>query len=382
MEEKNKNFVCKEVNNRVQRTFRELELFYAAIKMCPDGIIIGDAEGYITEVNDGLLKMYSDCDRSVFVGKHVVEFLVEEDRERAVHDSLDTLKSGQGKTSEYRVLSKNGKELPVEVTVALIKDEDEKIIGFVDIVRNISNRKKIEAELRQNNQKIELMNEKLRIVGGLTRHDIFNKLQIINSYVFLANKKGNYEQALNSIKGASEQINKLLEFSKDFEMIGSEELRNVDVDASFYEAVGLVSDLKGIRVINECTGLTVLADSLLRQLFYNLLDNTLKYGENTTQIRVSYKESNGQLSLVYEDNGVGIASGDKAKIFNRSFGKGTGLGLYLIAKIMEVYGWQIEEIGVEGEGAKFVFTIPEKNAEGKRNYKIRNSWIANGNKES
>jgi signal transduction histidine kinase len=218
-----------------------------------------------------------------------------------------------------------------------------------------------------------LMNEKLRIVGGLTRHDIFNKLQIINSYVFLANKKGNYEQALNSIKGASEQINKLLEFSKDFEMIGSEELRNVDVDASFYEAVGLVSDLKGIRVINECTGLTVLADSLLRQLFYNLLDNTLKYGENTTQIRVSYKESNGQLSLVYEDNGVGIASGDKAKIFNRSFGKGTGLGLYLIAKIMEVYGWQIEEIGAEGEGAKFVFTIPEKNAEGKRNYKIRNS---------
>ena len=64
-----------------------------------------------------------------------------------------SLKTGQGKTSEYRALTKSGEEVPIEVTIALIRDENGEKIGFVDIVRNISNRKKNEEELKKNNKK-------------------------------------------------------------------------------------------------------------------------------------------------------------------------------------------------------------------------------------
>ena len=56
------------------------------------------------------------------------------------------------------------------------------------------------------------------------------------------------------------------------------------------EAVMLFSGLKGAKLIKECQGLTVVADSLLRQLFYNLIDNTLKYGGKVSRIRVYYRE--------------------------------------------------------------------------------------------
>jgi PAS domain S-box-containing protein len=353
-----------------QKAVRELELFSAAVKMSLDGIIIGDLKGFITDVNDAIVKMYGADDKREFVGKHVLDFLVESDRDRAVRDSLDSLKLGQGKTCEYRAISKSGEEVPVEVTVAIKRDENGEKIGFVDIVRNISNRKKNEEELKKNNRKMELMNEKLRVIGGLTRHDILNKLQIINSKVFLAKKSGNHMQALETIENISQQIRSILEFSREFEMLGAEELKYIDVDWALREAVSLASDLKGIRILNECSGLTVLADSLLRELFHNLIDNTLKYGEKTTQIRVSYENVDGQLKLVFEDDGVGIPSEMKPKLFTRGFGKGTGLGLFLIKKTVEFYGWQVQEAGTEGKGARFIITIPQKNANGKDNYRL------------
>jgi PAS domain S-box-containing protein len=348
----------------------EMDLFCAAIKMSLDGIIIGDLKGYINDVNDAVVKLYGAVDKGEFVGRHIVEFLAEGDRERAMRDSLDSLKSGQGRTSEYLAISKSGKEVPIEVTVAFVRDEKGQRIGFVDIIRNLSNRKKNEEELKKANRKMELMNEKLRVLGGLGRHDILNKLLIINSNIFLAKKNGANMRALEAIENASNQIRSILQFSKEFELLGAEELKYIDVSWAVKEAVTLASDLKGIRILNECSGLTVLADSLLTELFHNLIDNTLKYGEKTTQIRVGCEEMDGQLNLVFEDDGVGISSEMKPKLFTRGFGKGTGLGLFLINRTVEFYGWQVQEAGVEGKGALFVFTIPQSNGEGKDNYRL------------
>jgi PAS domain S-box-containing protein len=356
-----------------QKAERELKLFSAAVKMSLDGIVIGDLNGYITEVNDAIVKMYRAAEKSEFVGKHVLEFLVESDRECALRDSLDSILLGQGRTSEYRALSKSGEEVPVEVTVAFIRDENGENIGFVDIIRNLSNRKKNEEELKNSNRKMELMNEKLRVIGGLTRHDILNKLQIIDSNLFLLKKNRGYTQAFEAIENTSKQIRSILDFSRDFEMLGAEELKYIDVDWALREAVSLASDMKGVCVLNDCLGLSVLADSLLREIFHNLIDNTLKYGEKTTQIQVSYEDMGGQLKLVFEDDGVGIPSEMKQKLFTRGFGKGTGLGLFLIKKAVDFYGWQVQEAGTEGKGAKFMITIPKTNANGKDNYHIRKS---------
>ena len=116
--------------------------------------------------------------------------------------------------------------------------------------------------------------------------------------------------------------------------------------------------------------MTVLADSLLRQLIYNLIDNSLKYGETASQIKVYYQNGRDRLKLIYEDNGLGIPKDEKEKIFREGYGKGTGYGLYLIRKTCEAYGWTIKETGKPGKGAQFTMTIPKTDKGEKTRYII------------
>ena len=133
----------------------------------------------------------------------------------------------------------------------------------------------------------------------------------------------------------------------------------------------LFSDKHDLTIVNDCHGLTVLADTLIRQLLYNLIDNALKHGEKVSRIRVHHEEAGkDQLKLIFEDDGVGIPKAEKEKIFEKGYGKGTGYGLFLIRKMCEVYGWSIRETGKHGKGAQFTITIPKISQEGKASYKL------------
>lgn len=130
----------------------------------------------------------------------------------------------------------------------------------------------------------------------------------------------------------------------------------------------MFSGTQNIQFTNKCSGLIVLADSLLRQLFYNLIHNSIVHGQKVNRIRLYYQEEKNQLKLVYDDNG--IQPHEKEKIFEEGYGKGTGYGLYLIRKICEAYEWTIHETGVPGKGAKFVMTIPKTNKKGEIAYRF------------
>jgi signal transduction histidine kinase len=149
--------------------------------------------------------------------------------------------------------------------------------------------------------------------------------------------------------------------------------RYVDVEKIFDEAVSLFSDLHDVNVVNKCHGLTVLADSLLRQLFYNLIDNSLKYGQKTSQISIYYEKAEGeQVRIVCEDDGVGISPSVKTRLFSEgsSSSGGSGYGLFLIKKIAEVCGWSIQETGTLGRGAQFTVTIPKMNLDREESYQL------------
>ena len=96
-------------------------------------------------------------------------------------------------------------------------------------------------------------------------------------------------------------------------------------------------------------------------MFYNFLDNTRKHGVKATVARVCHKpDNNDRILLVYEDDGVGISNENKSNLFKEGFSTdgSTGFGLFLIKRMVEVYGWTIAEDGEPGKGAKFVITIP------------------------
>jgi signal transduction histidine kinase len=221
------------------------------------------------------------------------------------------------------------------------------------------------------------LEEKLRVVGGLTRHDVRNKLSAVtgNAYLLKRRLAGNPEalEQLADMENAVRNVEAIFEFARTYEKLGVEQLVNMNVGKAVDEAASLFTDLKGIKIVNECHDLTVLADSLLRQLFYNLIDNTLKYGEKTGQIRIYSKTSSAdKLELVYEDDGVGIPNDMRSSLFKEGFtsGKGTGYGLFMMKRIIEVYGWDIQETGIQGKGVRFVITMPKTDPNGKENYRL------------
>jgi PAS domain S-box-containing protein len=334
-----------------------------------------DFEGNFLEVNDAALNVlgYSK-DELLCIGIKGIDKHLSRVQDQEL---MDNLRSYKKQIFETIHTTRDGVEISVEISSSLITYQGKQSI--LSIARNITERKIAEDKLKQTAKDYQLLNEKLRVIGGLTRHDVGNKLSVIWGNEFLLRKRlGNQPEltkCLDNIKTAIETSNKLLEFSHFYEKIGVEKPSKTDVAECFNQAVALHRNLEAVTVINECRGLEVMADSLLKQLFYNLIDNSLKHGEKVNEIRLYYVEEADRVKLFYEDNGVGIPEVNKEKVFQEGFstGKTTGLGLFLINKMVEVYGWTIIEKGKPGKGAKFVITIPMTVFENQQPLENRNS---------
>ena len=132
-----------------KRTKEALIRLASAIRMSIDSIILTDLEAKITEVNEATLKMYSTDDQGDLIGKSAFDLIAPEDREKAIAGMEEVLEKGYIKSREYHVITKNGSTIPVEMSVALIKDVEGKPIGFVDISRDITERERAEKALRE-----------------------------------------------------------------------------------------------------------------------------------------------------------------------------------------------------------------------------------------
>ena len=344
----------------------------------PEAALHLDSNFHIMNVNPRFTRLFGYFLDEIR-GKHINDVIVPKDRmeEAVVFD--ERASKGEIYHEDTVRMRKDGSLVPVSFSAAPITVENQ-VVGHIAVYKDISQLKKAEEELKQTSEKLAKINEKLRVIGGLTRHDARNKLSTITGNAYVARRKSasNSEvlDNLEEIEVAVREIVRIFDFAKTYEMLGVEELQYMDVEKMVNEAVSLFSDLKGVKVFNNCHGLMARADSLLRQLFYNLVDNSLKYGEKIKTITVYYEEiDKNKLKLVYEDDGVGIAEAEKKKLFQEGYGRGTGYGLYLIRKMCEGYGWSIQETGKEGQGAQFTITVPRIGEKRETNYSVNQPAI-------
>jgi PAS domain S-box-containing protein len=294
------------------------------------------------------------------------------------------LMAGESWSTEVLTKNRDGSVVPVILNRTPIYNGDGEFVGGASITTDITLQKNTEADLTfalnslsNSLDKIQELNEKLRLVGGLTRHDVRNKLSAVTGYAYILKKKhgdqADIVDGLGKMEQAVDEIVRIFDFAKIYEQIGAEELTYINVEEKLNEAVALFSGPIP-TIINECHGLTVLADSFLKQLFLNFIDNTRKYGVKTTTIRVYFEKADqDSLKLVYEDDGVGVPLENKPRLFSEGFSTGgsTGFGLFLTKKMMDVYGWKIEENGEPDKGAKFTISIPKIDRNGKENFQMQ-----------
>lgn len=290
--------------------------------------------------------------------RKTVEILVPEDQQRAVQNVRRRMRDESPKGNEYRLRKKDGSTFPVMIFSEKIINNDGKI-GLRGVIVNIS-------ESRQKAEELKRLSEKLSVLGSLTRHDVRNKLSCIRGCTYLMKKRfsdnDELRKLIDQIDSAVDSTAHLLDFAAVYEKVGAEPSAIMNIGKCFTEASNAFPDLRKIEIKNECDSLELTADSLLKQLFYNFIDNSLNHGEKVTQIKLHYKREDDRMRLFYEDNGVGILDSNKPKLFREGFstGKSTGLGLFLIKKMVETYGWTISEEGEPSKGAKFVITAPTR----------------------
>jgi len=327
----------------------------------PDAAVFLDTDFRVIEVNPRFTGLFG-YSLDELKDKIITEIIVPDDSKEESRILRQKLMLGSVEIVTAR-RRKDGSNIPLMMSGGPVI-VNEKVIGSVMLYKDISDIITVHDELSKALDKAELLNEKLRVVGSLCRHDVRNKLSTVTGYSYLLKKKHldlvDVVDGLEKMAQAVDDSMKIFDFAKAYEQLGVEELVDVDVEKVVGEAIEMFSSLP-FKVVNDCLGLTVRADSLLRQLVYNFIDNTRKYGQKTTIARVHYEKlSAGDLQLIYEDDGMGISSENKKQLFKQGFSTGgsTGFGLFLSMKMIEVYGWTMTEVGEYGKGAKFVITIP------------------------
>ncbi|MCL2460070.1 MAG: HAMP domain-containing histidine kinase, partial [Euryarchaeota archaeon] len=151
-----------------------------------------------------------------------------------------------------------------------------------------------------------------------------------------------------------------MEFSKNYQELGVHGAEWQDVNVHIENVRPLLDSPAGRKVeLGADTLPLIFADPLLEKAVYNLIENSLRHGERVTSINVTFSvEEHDNGVLIFEDNGVGVPDKDKEKIFEKEFGKNTGLGLFLIREIFELTEMPIRECGKPGYGARFEIAIP------------------------
>lgn len=242
----------------------------------------------------------------------------------------------------------SGEEFTTDASLNLVEEPG----LFLVIIRDISDRKQAETALRQANQKLNLL-------ASVTRHDMMNRLTALGGYVELTQEMTS-DPDLREIFRKEEvllgTLSHQVRFAREYQEIGvrSPSWQRVQDHVDRVMA-GLIPGQ--VDVVGELDTLEIYADPLMEKIFHNLVENALMHGQ-ATRIRFSFRETPEGLLLLCEDNGTGIGIDEKDLIFNRGYGRNTGLGLFLTREILAITGLSIRETGVEGYGARFEILAP------------------------
>jgi len=256
-------------------------------------------------------------------------------------------------TLEYRIVTKDGGVRWVEDRTSVVMDDAGLPVRHQGIVMDITARKLAEEALKN-------ANEKLNLLGSITRHDVANQLGILVAAMSLleeesdeASKKARMKMMQEAVSTISQQ----LEFAGSYQKAGTKQPEWVHVRLDIAVAVSSVG-IGGVKVDVRVGNMEVWADPMFERVLFNLFDNAIRHGGEVTAIRIFTERRADAVVLVFEDDGVGVSPEEKEIIFGKGYGVNTGHGLFLCREILGITGLTIMENGVHGEGSRFEIYIP------------------------
>ncbi|MGA1873406.1 MAG: PAS domain S-box protein [Thermoplasmatota archaeon] len=312
-----------------------------------------DGEGTITFVSQGVERL--GLERDHVVGQNIsslVSFLHPQDHEAARYFLDKRFDEMDDTTRVYRYLDKDGKVHWVEDGIRIIKDEEGNMVSINGVLRDITERKEVEEELLK-------LNEVLRLINRIMRHDIKNRLTVVYGLIGLLMERKVYDPAI--MKYTVTSVKRSIELTR--RMAELESLVVISKDRKEFELNPMIRKIAAdyplkTKVHGNCR---IIADDALTSVFENLISNAVKHGR-ASSLQVNIRSDGGSCVIDISDNGKGMPDKIKGMLFHENFSwgeeKGSGLGLFIVSKVLERYGGTVRLGESKGTGARFIIEVP------------------------
>lgn len=350
-------------------------------------IIVLDEQGFIRNWNTGaeLIKGYS----SEVIGQHFSIFYPHEDRKSGLPEILlqEATVNGRAAHEGWRV-RKDKSRFWGSIVITSLHDKNGNLIGFTKITRDLTERKLAEDKLRAYAAALETRNKELEQFTYITSHDLQEPVRKIRMFAETAGRSANNPQALRlsleRIDAAAERMSALIRSLVDYTELSRDNAEKADVNlnnvleevrAAFAQRL----EEANATITSSRLPAIVASHSQISQLFFNIIDNALKFSDDNPVLTISADvvdrrdlldgpddlREGKYHELRFADNGIGFDQQYHNQIFsifrrlhtNDSY-PGTGTGLALSKKILENHRGHITVRSEPGKGATFFVYLP------------------------
>ena len=351
-----------------------------------DAVITTDTQGTVTYLN-GVAESLTGWKSDEAAGQplETVFHIVNENTRKTVENPVTrALKEGVivGLANHTVLIAKDGTEKAIDDSAAPIRDEQGKLAGVVLIFRNITERRRVDNELRQYAADLSESNRRKNEFLAMLAHELRNPLAPIRNAVHVLQLTGGNAAAVKSASEMLErQIGQMVRLVDDLLDVSRISRGKIELCKQRVELGSVVKQaVEAARSLVECMEheLTVTlppqpvylnADpTRLAQVVGNLLNNACKFTNKGGRICLTVEREGKQAVIRVRDNGIGIAAHHHSRIFDmftqvntsleRSVG-GLGIGLMLVKNLVEMHDGmaEVHSAGL-GQGSEFVVRLP------------------------
>ena len=351
-----------------------------------DAVVTTDPRGIVSDVNHQM-EVLTGCTRDELIGAPFKNYFT--DPQRAEAGISRVLREGKVTNYELTAHARDGKQTVVSYNATTFHDRDRKLQGVFAAARDVTERKQFEETLQQTNAELESATAaaekanraKSEFLSSMS-HELRTPLNAVLGFAQLMATdtpppSTAQKQSIDQILQAGWYLLRLINEILDLALIES---GKVTISVEPVSLVELLKDCQAMiepqalkravtmRFVDLAGPLHVLADhTRAKQVIVNLLSNAIKYNRTQGSVTVECQRgAGGRVRVSVSDTGVGLASEQLAQLFqpfNRlgqenTAQEGTGIGLVVTRKLVELMGGTMGVESVVGKGSVFWFELP------------------------
>ncbi|HYX05765.1 MAG TPA: PAS domain S-box protein, partial [Bacteroidales bacterium] len=380
--------VATEITTRkhAEEALRESEALYRQIiNTSPDAITVTDTEGRIMLISPKVLEMYNHHEEGSIIGRSILEWVAPEEHKRVMEDIQQLMTTDQSESKQYKLVKSTGESFYGEINSAFVRDAKGNPRSMVSITRNITERKKAEAELIHAKEKAEEADRLKSAFLSNMSHEIRTPMNgIIGFSNLLVDEEMSREQRneyIRIIRNNGKSLMNLIDDIIDFSRIEAGQITIKKIKCDLNNLLNEVYRMFNKMLLDTGRDAVKLKLSLprqeqlivetdparLRQVLNNLTGNAIKFTDRGI-VEIGYTlNDNKHINVFVKDTGIGLPPEKAGMIFERfrqideshtRRHRGTGLGLAISRHLVNLLGGDIWVDSAVGKGSVFQFTLP------------------------